>query len=49
MTSDKAPEQQDNEVPGVPGFRTWRSVYCFVFGCFVAVVAGLAVFSRVFE
>jgi hypothetical protein len=34
--------------PGVPGFRTWRGVYLFVFGCFVAVVIALTIFSRVF-
>ena len=34
--------------PGVPGFRTWRGVYVFVFAVFVLVVAVLAVFSRWF-
>ena len=38
----------EDESPGVPGFRTWRGVYLFVFVCFVLVVALLAVFSRVF-
>ena len=37
-----------DEPPGVPGFRTWRGVYLFVFGCFVASVLLLALFSRVF-
>ena len=36
------------ESPGVPGFRTWRGVYLFVFVCFVVVVVLLAVFSRCF-
>jgi hypothetical protein len=39
----------EHEPPGVPGFRTWRSVYLFVFGWFVLVVALLAVFSRFFS
>ena len=34
-----------DESPGVPGFRTWRGVYLFVFGVFVVVVALLALFS----
>jgi hypothetical protein len=37
-----------DETPGVPGFRTWRRVYWFVFGCFVLVVVLLTIFSRVF-
>ena len=43
-----SPEPADDESPGVPGFRTWRGVYLFVFGCFVLVVVLLAIFSRVF-
>ncbi len=38
----------DDKSPGVPGFRTWRGVYVFVFAVFVLVVAVLAVFSRWF-
>lgn len=38
----------DDESPGVPGFRTWRGVYLFVFTVFVLVVVGLAIFSRVY-
>jgi hypothetical protein len=38
----------DDESPGVPGFRTWRGVYLFVFGCFVVVVILLTVFTRYF-
>ena len=37
-----------DESPGVPGFRTWRGVYLFVFAFFVLVVAVLAAFSRWF-
>jgi len=38
----------DDKSPGVPGFRTWRGVYLFVFACFVLVVVFLSVFSRYF-
>ena len=38
----------DDKSPGVPGFRTWRGVYLFVFAVFVAVVVLLALFSRLF-
>lgn len=34
--------------PGVPGFRTWRGVYTFVFVFFVLCVVALTIFSRVF-
>ncbi len=37
-----------DDSPGVPGFRTWRGVYAFVFGCFLAVVIALTVFSHYF-
>ena len=37
-----------DESPGVPGFRTWRGIYLFVFVCFVLVVALLTLFSRLF-
>ena len=36
------------ESPGVPGFRTWRGGYIFVFAFFVLVVALLAIFPRHF-
>lgn len=42
------PAPHDDENPGVPGFRTWRGVYAFVFGCFVAVVLLLTAFSHHF-
>jgi hypothetical protein len=32
----------------VPGFRTWRGVYLFVFAAFVAMVIALAVFTHAF-
>jgi hypothetical protein len=40
------PPPADDDVPGVPGFRTWRGVYLFVFISFVAVVVALTIFSR---
>ena len=42
-------ERSEGEPPDVPGFRTWRSVYLFVFALFVLVVALLTVFTRVFR
>jgi hypothetical protein len=38
----------DDQSPGVPGFRTWRGVYLFVFACFVLVVVFLTIFSSFF-
>ena len=38
-----------DDAPGVPGFRTWRGVYCFVLATFVAVVILLAIFTRVYS
>ena len=43
-----SPTPPADESPGVPGFRTWRGVYLFVFGCFIAVVIALTIFSRVY-
>jgi hypothetical protein len=34
--------------PGVPGFRSWRAVYVFVFAAFVITVIALAVFSSIY-
>jgi hypothetical protein len=38
----------EEEPPNVPGFRTWRGVYLFVFVWFVIVVIILAIFTRAF-
>jgi hypothetical protein len=43
---DPGPE---TEPPDLPGFRTWRGVYLFVFAWFVLVVLLLAVFTRIFS
>ena len=50
MTTDKSKESREtaDESPGVPGFRTWRGVYVFVFAAFVLVVIALAILSRVY-
>ena len=42
------PSSQE-EKPGVPLFRSWRGVYWFVIVTFVAVVALLAIFTRVYS
>jgi hypothetical protein len=42
------PEHDQDESPGVPGFRTWRGVYLFVLGVFAVVVAALTIFSHAF-
>jgi hypothetical protein len=45
----KAPDpQSSDEAPDVPGFRTWRRVYLFVFAFFVLVVVLLAIFTHFF-
>jgi hypothetical protein len=41
--------RSEAEPPGLPGFRTWRGVYLFVFGWFALVVALLAAFTRIFS
>jgi hypothetical protein len=37
---------EPSDDPHVPGFRTWRGLYLFVFGWFVLDVVLLAVFTR---
>jgi len=38
----------NEESPGVPGFRTWRGVYLFVFAFFILCVVLLALLARAF-
>jgi hypothetical protein len=45
---DMKSSPEDDESPGLPGFRTWRGVYWFVFGCFLLVVVGLTLFAHAF-
>ncbi len=40
------PNEPEEDSPGMPGFRTWRGVYLFVFGCFLLVVFALTLFAR---
>ena len=42
-------ERSEAEAPDVPGFRTWRGVYLFVFGWFMLVVILLSVFTAIFS
>jgi hypothetical protein len=42
-------ERVEPEPPDVPGFRTWRGLYLFVFGWFVLVVVLLALFTGIFS
>ena len=50
MTRPSRPDQgSETEPPDLPGFRTWRGVYLFVFAWFVLVVVLLAVFTRIFS
>ena len=48
MTPDEArkPAPPSDASPGVPLFRTWRGVYLFIFGAFVAMVIALTLFAR---
>ena len=41
--------EEPSDLPGVPGFRTWRGVYFFVFGFFAVVVALLALFTLFYK
>ena len=45
----RADEGSQGEAPDVPGFRTWRGVYLFVFGWFVVVLVLLTVFTGFFS
>jgi len=45
---DPMTDRAGEELPGVPGLRTWRGVYGFVFASFVVVVLLLVLFSHVY-
>ena len=50
MTLAPGPDERaDSESPDVPGFRTWRGLYLFVFGWFVLVLALLTMFTAIFS
>lgn len=42
IPTDDSPDERP------PGFRSWRSVYAFVFGTFVVIVILLALFTWTF-
>jgi len=44
-----APSDGEVEMTGVPGLRTWRGVYFFVFGCFILWVMLLLVLTVSFS
>ena len=43
----REPETKDDS-PGVPGLRTWRGVYWFVFVAFLLTVLALTWFARAY-
>jgi hypothetical protein len=43
------PPAHDTEDTGLPWFRTWKSVYLFVLGCFVLWVALLVALTVIFS
>jgi hypothetical protein len=45
---DPPKDSIDNEATGLPGFKTWRGVYLFVLGTFVAWVVLLALLTGLF-
>lgn len=46
--ADPMIDRAGEELPGVPGFHTWRGVYGFIFAAFVVVVVLLVLFSHVY-
>ncbi len=49
ISAVEAPPDGKDEVTGLPGFRTWRGVYLFVFGCFVAWVVLLIALTVIYS
>lgn len=50
MTAAPSPNEDSGaEPPDLPGFRTWRGVYLFVFGWFVLLIVLLTVFTVTFS
>lgn len=43
------PRNSGDHKTGLPLLRTWRSVYLFVFGCFVLWVALLAMLTLIYS
>jgi hypothetical protein len=44
-----APPDDKDELTGLPVLRTWRSVYYFVFGCFVLSVLLLLALTVIYS
>jgi hypothetical protein len=45
----ETPPDGKDELTGLPGLRTWRGVYIFVFGCFILWVALLLALTVIFS
>ena len=45
----EAPPDGRDELTGLPGLRTWRGVYLFVFGCFILWVLLLLALTMSFS
>jgi hypothetical protein len=43
--ASQTPEHAASELPHLPGLRSWRAVYVFVLGCYIAYVVVLAALS----
>jgi hypothetical protein len=43
------PPDDSDDFTGLPGFRTWRSIYALVLAAFAAVVVLLTLFTRTFS
>jgi hypothetical protein len=46
--SGESPARENGELTGLPGLRTWRGVYLFVFGCFVLSVLLLLALTMIY-
>ena len=48
IPAETLPDGND-ELTGLPGLRTWRGVYLFVFGCFVLSVVLLVALTVIYS
>jgi hypothetical protein len=49
MSESSEPSAREAEEPGLPGLRTWKGVYLFVFASFILWVGLLIVLTEVFS
>lgn len=49
MIRTPPPERPSDESPHVPGFRSWRALYCVVLVCLALFIVSLALWSRWFK